>query len=197
MSIAWNQVTTMRSKSYTCGYCGNSLASDKGFLGNDPGNPRIASHIYICHFCDQPTFFPYEGGQYPGSPFGNKVKHIPTREVETLYDEARNSVTVNAFTASVQCCRKLLMNIAVSQGADAGLTYLDYVNYLESNGFVPPGGKDWVDHIRTKGNEAAHVIAIMTRQDAEDLITFVEALLKFIYEYPGMLAERKKKSTST
>ncbi len=197
MSIAWNQDTTMRSKSYSCGYCGNSLASEKGFPGVAPSAPHVESPIYICHFCYQPTFFPFTGGQYPGTPFGNKVKHIPTKEVEMLYDEARNCVTVNAFTASVQCCRKLLMNIAVSKGATEGLRYTEYVTYLESNGFVPPGGKDWVDHIRTKGNEAAHEIAIMIRQDAEDLITFVEALLKFIYEYPGMLTERRKESTST
>jgi hypothetical protein len=36
----------------------------------------------------------------------------------------------------------------------------------------------------------------MTKEDAEDLITFVEALLKFIYEYPGMIAERKKGATT-
>jgi len=42
-----------------------------------------------------------------------------------------------------------------------------------------------VDHIRTKGNEANHEIRLMGRQDAEELVTFVEMLLKFIYEFPS------------
>ncbi len=105
-------------------------------------------------------------------------------------------MTVNAYTGAVLCSRKLLMNIAVSKGAAEGLSFLEYVDHLASKGYVPPDGKEWVDHIRTKGNEATHQIKIMKKEDAEDLITFVEALLKFIYEYPGIIAERKKAATT-
>jgi hypothetical protein len=84
------------------------------------------------------------------------------------------------------------MNIAVSKGAEEGLSFVEYVDYLAAKGYVPPDGADWVDHIRKKGNEATHQIAIMKREDAEDLITFVEALLRFIFEYPGMVTARKK-----
>ena len=52
---------------------------------------------------------------------------------------------------------------------------------------MPPNGKVWVDYIRQRGNEANHEIALMTQQDAEALITFVEMLLRFIYEFPGMV----------
>lgn len=83
------------------------------------------------------------------------------------------------------------MNIAVSKGAKEGLKFVEYVDYMASKGYIPPDGKDWVDHIRSKGNEATHEIAIMQREDAEDLITFIEALLRFIYEYPGMIAAKK------
>ena len=53
------------------------------------------------------------------------------------------------------------MNIAVVQGAEEGLKFIEYVEYLASNGFIPPNGKGWVDHIRQKGNEATHEIALM------------------------------------
>ena len=53
------------------------------------------------------------------------------------------------------------------------------------NGYVPPNGKMWVDHIRKKANEATHEIPHMERGDAIDLITFSEMLLKFIYEFPN------------
>jgi hypothetical protein len=55
------------------------------------------------------------------------------------------------------------------------------------NGYVPPNGKGWVDHIRKKGNEATHEILLMSKTDAEELITFVEMLLKFIYEFPSRI----------
>ena len=112
-------------------------------------------------------------------------------EVETLYNEARNCTSCNSYTASVLCCRKLLMNIAVSKGADEGLNFIKYIEYLSDKNFIPPNGKDWVDHIRTKGNEATHEISIMKKEDAEELITFIEMLLKFIYEFPATIKRIK------
>lgn len=79
----------------------------------------------------------------------------------------------------------MLMNIAVEQGANEGLKFIEYVEYLAKNGFIPPNGKTWVDHIRRKGNEATHEIALMNQTDAEELVAFVEMLLKFIYEFPA------------
>jgi hypothetical protein len=81
----------------------------------------------------------------------------------------------------------MLMNIAVEQGAAEGLKFIEYVSYLADKGFVPPNGRHWVDHIRKKGNEATHEIAIMGEQDACDLISFIEMLLRFIYEFPSMV----------
>jgi hypothetical protein len=77
------------------------------------------------------------------------------------------------------------MNIAVTQGAEEGGSFVGYVEYLASSGFVPPNGRGWVDHIRKKGNEATHEIAPKTEEDAGELISFTEMLLKFIYEFPA------------
>ena len=76
------------------------------------------------------------------------------------------------------------MNIAVSLGSKVGEPFIFYVDYLAANGYVPPNGKGWVDHIRKKGNEATHEILLMKQADAEELISFLEMLLKFIYEFP-------------
>ena len=79
------------------------------------------------------------------------------------------------------------MHIGVEQGAEEGKNFLHYVNYLADRGYVPPNGRHWVDHIRQKGNEANHEIRLMAREDASDLILFIEMLLKFIYEFPSMV----------
>ena len=79
------------------------------------------------------------------------------------------------------------MNIAVDQSAPSGRSFVEYVEFLAANGYVPPNGKHWVDHIRKKGNEATHEIALMNENDARELLIFVEMLLRFVYEFPKMV----------
>lgn len=93
----------------------------------------------------------------------------------------------SAFSASVMCCRKLLMHIAVSKGAKQGLQFYEDVDFLACNNFIPPDVKGWVDHIRTKGNEMNHEILLASESEAKKLIDFVGVLLKVIYEFPRML----------
>ncbi|MEO8385728.1 MAG: DUF4145 domain-containing protein [Betaproteobacteria bacterium] len=176
----WHGVGTHRAKKFVCGYCGQTVASEKGWIteGNAPH-----SYVYVCPHCTAPTFFA-PNGQVPGVVPGEEVGHLP-EHVKALYREARQCVAVNSCTASVLASRKLLMHIAVAQGAKAGETFMAYVEYLAANGFVPPNGKGWVDHIRKKGNEANHEISLMTPADADELIAFSEMLLKFIYEFPN------------
>lgn len=185
----WETCSTLESRSYACGYCGNYLASEKGWVGYTPAGPKLVQFIYLCHHCQKPTFFDSSGRQTPGASYGNSVKDIP-KDVEALYNEPRNCTNSNAYTASVLCCRKLLMNIAVSKGATEGLKFIEYIEFMANKNFIPPDGKDWVDHIRTKGNEATHEITIMKREEAEELIDFIEMLLKFIYEFPATIKRR-------
>ena len=183
-TYAWPNAQTLESKRYICSYCDQTLSSNQGYLAQEH-NGRKIRFLYICHDCGKPTFFDENRNQHPGTPFGQKVLHVDSEHIEKLYDEARNSMQVNAYTASAMCSRKLLMNIAVVKKAKKGLSYAEYVDYLEKKNFIPPDGKDCVDYIRKRGNQANHEIEIISRKDAELLISFVEMLLKYIYEYPG------------
>lgn len=139
---------------------------------------------------ENPTFFDGEE-QYPAPAFGKGISNLP-RQIESLYNEARRCTGVNAHTASVLACRKLLMNIAVNKGAPLNQSFIEYVEYLSNKNYVPPDGKIWVDHIRSKANEANHEIALMKKEDAEELITFIEMLLRFIYEFPSRVSTKTK-----
>jgi hypothetical protein len=94
-------------------------------------------------------------------------------DVDAAYGEARDALAAGAPTASVLISRKVLMHIAVDKGAEAGRTFAEYVDYLADNHFVPPGGRGWVDHIRSKGNEATHEIPRASDADATQLIEFI------------------------
>ena len=181
--MSWQNLNKIESRSYTCGYCGNVVASASGyFLEGSPDRIRICPH------CQKPTYFGEK--QVPGVAPGIAVANLP-KDIEALYNEARYCVAIGSYTSAVLTCRKLLMSIAVSEKAKPGESFISYVEYLANNGFVPPNGRGWVDHIRTKGNEANHEIALMKKEDAEELISFSEMLLKFIYEFPARVPKAK------
>ncbi len=182
----YHQSREVTGISYNCGYCGSIAAPSKGYWTSNAGY-NDTGHIYICSNCNQPTYI-REGTdiQIPGPIIGRNITHLPD-SINSLYDEARKCITVSANTSAVLACRKILMNVAVQEGADEDKSFQFYVNYLETNNFLPPKGKGWVDRIRLKGNEATHEIAPMTQQDATELIGFVEMLLRFVYEFPAMV----------
>jgi hypothetical protein len=188
MEYPWADSSKLDSRKYVCGHCDNPISSEDGYVAKD-SRGNIVRYIYICHYCELPTFFNYNDDKIPGSSFGKSVGFLP-EVVESLYDEARNCTQVSAYTASVLCSRKLLMNIAVSKGAKEGLKFVQYIDYLADKNYLPPGGREWVDHIRKTGNEATHEIKVKGQDDAEELIKFMEMLLKFIYEFPGSMKKK-------
>jgi hypothetical protein len=193
-TIIWINPSTIASQRYQCGYCGQPLASEKGWTANSSYDQKPAAYICICHFCQRPTFIDERDRQFPGTTFGDPVQDVDDKDVAMLYEEARQSIGASAFTAAVLCCRKLLMHIAVAKGAPAGQSFLTYVEYLAEKNYIPPDAKGWVDHIRTSSNEANHEIVIMPREDAEELVTFSEMLLKVIYQFPAAIRKRSGQS---
>lgn len=189
--LNWQSAGAVPSRSYTCGYCGASVASEKGWHAQLAGG-QTAAHLYICHQCTRPSFVDHTlgGKQTPGVVFGEAVQDIPDSDTETLYNEARACTGSVCYTTAVLSCRKLLMHLAVSLGAKAGEPFITYVQFLADNHYVPPGAKGWVDHIRKKGNEANHEITLMAQADAEELLAFVQMLLKVIYEFPASVQKK-------
>lgn len=184
----WIGLMEMDQKKFVCGFCNALVASVKAFpirKYSDGSGPEVGG-IYICPNCNGPTFFTPHGERFPSSALGEHVDKLP-EGLHSLYEEARRSTSVNNYTAAVLICRKLLMNIAVHEGAPSGRNFLEYVEYLANKGFIPPNGKNWVDRIRLKGNEATHEIILMTEEDARLLLAFTGMLLKFIYEFPNMI----------
>ena len=184
--LSWPNVTNPATLSYLCHFCGNKVASEKGWIANTHVS-NVHAYVFVCPSCTKPTFFDTDRRQIPAPRLGNSVNGITDKGVEGLYNEARDCSMVGANTAAVLLARKLLMNIAVQHGAQAGKTFIDYIDYLSDNGFVPPNGRTWVDQIRKKGNEATHEIPQTTEQDARQILTFTEMLLKFVYEFPSMV----------
>jgi hypothetical protein len=183
----------VRGISYICGYCGSDVGPANRYkcVSTNSNKSHVnTGNIYLCPRCNKPTFIGENGEQAPGPIIGGKIDHLPN-DIEQLYDEARKCVSIGAYTSSILACRKLLMNISVSKGAEAGKAFAFYVTFLEESHFIPPGSRDWVDHIRKKGNEATHEIPSITTDDAIELLEFTEMLLRFVYELPGKMTRHR------
>jgi hypothetical protein len=138
--------------------------------------------IYFCPMCVRPTFNDGFGDQVPAVRLGAELKNLPEDGLKQLYGEARDCSASGAYTACVMACRKILMNLAVREGAKESGSFVGYVDYLSDNNFVPPKGKAWVTKIKDKGNEANHEIKPMTAEDAKEILYLVEMLLRFNFE---------------
>jgi Domain of unknown function (DUF4145) len=178
----WHNPISIGPQAYTCGYCSKHTGPNMGYFASGDRQGRIL----ICTFCSQPTYFDQNQKQYPGAQFGNAVASLP-KDVDCLYAEARSSIAAGAYTGAALICRKILMHIAVEKGAAKDKSFQFYVEYLATAGYIPPDGKGWVDHIRSKGNEATHEIVVTQKPDAEELLSFLEMLLRFVYEFPARI----------
>lgn len=177
---------------FNCGFCGTYAGPSAGFISiyEESNRNKRSGHILLCPSCNRPTFIT-EKEQTPGVLVGEKLNYLPV-DIEQLYEEARKCISFSAHTSAVLSCRKLLMNVSVTKGAEEGKSFAFYVNFLEENHFIPPDSKGWVDHIRKKGNEATHEIPSISQDDAVELMEFTEMLLRFVYELPGKMQKHLK-----
>ena len=151
--------------------------------------------IYICGGCNRPTYV-YDNRQSPSPSLGSPVESLPP-DIHSLYEEARQCGVVGAYTCSVLANRKLIMHIAVDKSAEENKSFAYYVDYLAEQGYVPPGGKVWVDRIRVQGNDANHEIVLKSIADANEVLGFAEMLLRFIYEFPVRISSPPPTSAHT
>lgn len=180
----WESLQYLRHpRDFHCAYCGNQVGSNRGYSYELGDTYAIA----ICPRCANPTYCqgtPGNETHYPDVPPGESVSNIPS-DLGDLYEEARQSAGAGAYTACVMVCRKMLMNIAVREGAKAGENFKNYVDYLEKHGYFSPKSKGFIDYIRELGNEANHEVAAKKRVDAIAALEFVAALLRHNYDLPS------------
>ena len=180
---AWNDTKSIGAQDYICGYCGFDVAPDIGWL-----SAGHSASIRICPQCNGPTFFSPEGRQWPGARLGGNVAGL-TKEVETIYKEARDCLSVSAYTAAVMACRKILMNIAVAKGAKEGQQFAPYVDWLLTEGWAPKGSEGIVKYVKDRGNEANHQIVAKDKDEAERVLKFTEQLLRNMFDLASLVPQ--------
>lgn len=158
---------------YQCGHCGYNVTGAVVAIGDQV-------RWLQCTNCGFGSVL-NGAAVYPGVSFGPAIEGLPG-ETAQAYDEARRCMSVNAYTATELICRKILMHVAVDKGAEEGKSFLEYIDYLEAQGHIAPGMKDWVDLIRRHGNLSTHSLERPDRARAESSLLFTAELLRIVYE---------------
>lgn len=183
MALGWHNTSDIKKAKWKCGYCGVGVGGNVGYH-----DEHDHDQIYICPNCSKPTAFILDENnevrQIPGASSSATLEHLP-REIYTLYEEIKRCVQYTAYTSAVLAMRKLIMHVAVDKGAKPSQTFIKYIDFLDTENWIPKSGREWVDNIRKGGNEANHEIVIVEQSEAERLLKFVEMLLQIIYEFPA------------
>lgn len=193
----WEGRQHLQQNDFTCGYCNRHTSSKTGLMLYENAKRTTQFYdngVYVCTYCEMPSFL-WRNIQVPGNKFGNPVSGV-SDTVSQLYEEARDSFSVNSYTAVLLVCRKLLMHIAVELGAETDKNFLYYVNFLRDENFITAKSDKWVDAIRKYGNQATHEVNIATREEAERIIKFTEMILKTNFEYPSMMEDPDQEKDS-
>lgn len=107
-------------------------------------------------------------------------REIPA-ELREAHDEARRAYSAKAHKATVVMCGRTLEGVCQNQGVSER-TLQKSLEEMRSRGLIDQRLWDWAELLRDVRNTAAHFNdEEVSRQDAEDCLTFNEALLDYLY----------------
>lgn len=185
----WEKVKNKDKKELTlcCPYCNVRVrtTSDTRIFDVDTG--AIKYDIYKCPECYMPITVGITGEIIPPSRFlpFDDVGHLP-QKIEKMYNECRKSYANECYCSVVTVARTTLMYLAVDKGATVGLSFVQYIDHLEANGFISSHNRAWVDKIRNLGNHYVHRVDEATMEDAKLAMLFISRLLSSVYELPEL-----------
>lgn len=90
-----------------------------------------------------------------------------------LYCELQKLVHQEAYSTCVVFSHKLLSDMSVERGAEAGRDFGYYLEWLSSSGYVTPAMAKWIGELLAKSDTAPSSGQSATCDDAEALVSFV------------------------
>ncbi|MGO0578253.1 DUF4145 domain-containing protein [Ornithinimicrobium panacihumi] len=147
-----------------------------------------------CTNCLSPlTFKRFANEQKDVFPFDERVQVFPNPRTElspavpaalrTTFNEAQKCMQVGCYTAAAIMARRVVEGLANLNQAKGG-TLAAKLKNLNAAGVLDARLLEWSDLIKDVGNEGAHETdSTMSREDSEEVMRFVEALLDYHYTY--------------
>jgi len=187
----------------TCGHCGRATAAAViGYTEDENVHWLRCTGCgmgLVSNYAEVPFAQADAGAVHVLSPsalVGEPVEGLPP-EARAAYREARASASAGAYTATELVCRKLLMHVAVDKGAKGNLRFVEYLDYLKSEGYVTRPMAPWVTRIKDHGNEATHELPSTDEARALDTLSFTTQLLRSIYEMEFKMRQPEAPASDT
>ena len=173
---------------------------------------RVAS--LLCRNCNQPIIVLEEKyvGDKPAKdfiasgsvawqgffwwPFPNisYSEEVPTT-IQKIIQEAKVAYAAQCFRSSAVMARRALEAITVDKGELDG-KLVQRIKNLVSAGTIDKNLGDWANEVRLIGNTAAHFDPAddVAKEDANQIIMFIDQLINYIYIMPAVISKRRTKS---
>ena len=100
--------------------------------------------------------------------------------------QAKRNLRDENWDAAALMARSALQ-VAFRENGAEGRTLKQETDNLAGRGILPPLMREWSDHVRELGNDAAHpqpAQEAIDPQDARDVVRFLDFLLRYLYTLP-------------
>lgn len=124
-------------------------------------------------------------------PQSNLSKDIPD-EIKEIFSEAITTFYARAPRATAVMLRRTIEAITVYFGENEG-TLAQRLLALSDKNILQPSLAEWVKEVRLIGNQGAHYdpANAVTMEDVQQLMNFVEELMKYLFILPAELSRRR------
>jgi hypothetical protein len=183
-------------------------------VNRDLSRERLTSDrvtVLVCRHCEQGVVVIEEEwcGEAPRrqNTGGGTISHrgihwwpLPSAQVSDdvpvaiaeAFKEAARALAADCPRAAAVMARRTLEAIADEKGQTTG-TLAQRLDGLAKSGLLHPSLTEWTKEVRLVGNSGAHFdpLSPVERHDADELVTFIREVLKYLYELPANLARRR------
>jgi hypothetical protein len=173
-----------RVTSLLCRHCRQGVAVvEEQWIGDSPTRKGHSGGVIT-----------YRGINWWPLPEANLSPDVPSA-IASVFAEATKALYANCPRASAVMARRTLEAITADKGETSG-TLATRLQALAGNNVLHPTLADWAKEVRLVGNVGAHFDPIqkVSMEDAQQLLSFLRELLKYLYELPAELAKRRTSS---
>lgn len=132
--------------------------------------------------------------QYPRDMKREVPNDVPEK-IGNAYEEALDNLHRKRFETAVLLCGKA-MDLA-TKDMDPAWKLDKRLKKLAADGKITSAMADWAEEIRIDRNTAIHEDEEFSAEDAEDIVTFTEAFLTYIFTLPALIASRREQPGNT
>lgn len=109
------------------------------------------------------------------------------------HEEAQRCLEAKCYSAAAIMARRIIEGICRDQGYQSGDLFRR-LKAMRDAGAIDARLYEWADAAREVGNEGAHASdAPVTREDAEEVLNFVEGLLDYLYVFQARFDDFKER----